>query len=141
MEKFIYTGCFFNYDLLQEDLKHIDRTPLTRSICNPHITFSYDCSEIPGVPVEFFGDEIMVKAIAYGCDGENEALKVKFLTMPKGLKLYANKISVPHITISVSATGEPVNSAKLKFKRIKPFFLIGVFGGMDDCGKIHYSMF
>ena len=45
------------------------------------------------------------------------------------LSALMNQIEVPHITLSVSETGEPVNTRFLEFRPIEPICLTAVFGG------------
>lgn len=133
MNKIKYIGCFFDREQLQEALKPLERTPLQRPIAQPHITVVYRPREIP---VALFGLKVTAKVTGYGCDGENEALQVELIDPPQGLRQLVEKIPVPHITLSVSADGEPVNSSRLDFQRVAPFFLEGVFGAMTNADKV-----
>lgn len=133
-----YTGCFLGPELLQKCLKGYSRQTLSRKIANPHVTFAYHPETVPS---ELFGQTVTVRAIGYGCDGENEALLVEFDDLPEPLRLYAEAIAVPHITLSISESGKAVNSRMLNFNPITPFVLDGVFGGMDEAGTVHTEAF
>lgn len=129
-----YIGCFFAPEEVKKCLTDLERNVLDREISAPHVTFSY---EPKSVPWEFFGEEVTVKAVGYGNDGENEALQVEFIKLPAGLNELTSEIAVPHITLSVSKRGRSVNSRWLEFKPITPFAMTGIFGAMDDEGAIH----
>lgn len=134
MKQIEYVGCFFD----PQQMQHIpvaDRSgPLYRSIAAPHVTFSYLPQE---VPVALFGTPIAVKAVGYGCDGQNEAIKVEFVDLPQALRKLAAQIPVPHITLSVAELALPFNSRHLDFRPIEPFLLQGCFGGVDMDGTVH----
>ena len=134
MEKVEYIGCFFDPQEMKKHVNGIERTALYRTISSPHVTFVYNPSSIPK---EMLGQEVTVQAEGYGNDGENEALQVSFLKLPAGLEALAAGIPVPHITLSVSRQGKPVNSRYLTFKPIAPFALTGIFGAMDEDGVLH----
>lgn len=129
-----YTGCFFEPEQLQEHLKSYTRQILSREILNPHVTFAYRPEKVPSA---LFGQTVTLRAIGYGCDGENEALLVEFVNLLDCLKPYAGDIEIPHITLSISESAKAVNSRYLDFKPIMSFSLIGVFGGMDEAGTVH----
>lgn len=128
MVKIKYIGCFFDPRELEERLAAFHRQPLEEPIDQPHVTFVYRPKE---VPLEAFGERIPVEIVGYGCDGENEALAVRFPWLPESLKTLAEAIPVPHITLSVSRRGKPVNSSRLRFSPVTPFVIEGVFGGLD----------
>lgn len=133
MRKIEYIGCFFPREAVLEKaaLHHKDR--LYRSIANPHVTFVYQPDTIP---YEAFGTPITVTVVSYGRDEENEAFGVVLGDLPEVLQLLADNIRVPHITISVSQSGKPVNSKYICYEPIEPFTLQGVFGGLDTNGNV-----
>ena len=137
-ENIKYTGCFFELQLLQAHLERYDRNPLVCPISHPHVTFVYRPEEVPAM---LFGQRVTVRAIGYGCDGENEALQVEFADLPDCLKPYTGDIAVPHITLSIAESAKAVNSRYLEFKPIVPFPLTGIFGGMDEAGTVHTEAF
>lgn len=131
-----YIGCFFDPEELRKHLINLERKALSEAVSSPHVTFVYSPVYVPW---NLLGEEITVKAVGYGNNGENEALKIEFLELPAGLKALAAEIAVPHITLSVSENGEAVNSRDLEFNPTEPFVLTGVFGAMGRDGKIAYK--
>ena len=136
MGKILYIGCFFDPEKLEKALAGCQRTPLSQKIEVPHVTFAFRPET---VPAELFGTAVTVRAVGYGNDGANEALAVEFLAVPEGLEALASRIPVPHITLSVSKTGKPVNSRYLTFTPMEPITLTGRFGGMEVSGRVCYS--
>ena len=128
MEKIKYIGCFFDLRELEARLASFPRQPLEKPIDQPHVTFVYRPREVPW---EAFGQRIPVEIVGYGRDEENEALAVRFPALPESLQILADAIPVPHITLSVSRNGKPVNSSRLRFSPVTPFVIEGVFGGLD----------
>ena len=133
MEEMHYIGCFFAPEDVEAAMLTQPRQRLSRTILHPHVTFVYRPDTVPEA---LFGLPVTVKAVGYGNDGENEGLLVEFSDLPEDLAPLAARIPVPHITLSVSETGKPVNSRYLSFRSIDPFFLTGVFGGMDEAGAV-----
>lgn len=136
MKKIHYVGCFFDRTALfacPEARKH---PRLDRSILHPHVTFAYRPSLVPRA---LFGLPVTVRVTGYGCDGENEAFSVAFEEVPENLRPLTERIALPHITLSVSRDGKPVNSKTLSFAPVPSFLLCGTFGGMDEAGTLHLS--
>ena len=83
--------------------------------------------------------------IGYGNDGKNEGLLVELVSVEipdindifcdvHEMYLLAKSIPVPHITLSVSKDGKPVDTGKLNFDQpipdeFKDQIIIGTFGG------------
>ena len=134
MRKIEYIGCFFDRKTILEKAAQQYPDRLYRTIDCPHVTFAY---RPDWIPYEAFGCPITVMVVSYGCDGENEAFGVELSDLPDVLQPLAQQIAVPHITISVSRTGKPVNSRYVPFAPIEPFVLRGVFGGMGMDGNVH----
>lgn len=124
-----YIGCFFDPAQLEAALRDYPTDPLKRKVAAPHVTFAFRPEEIP---TRLFGLPVTVKAVGYGCDGENEALQVEPVQMHPDLAALWKAIPAPHITLSVSLKGKAVNSSKLQFTPIPPFVITGVFGGMGQ---------
>lgn len=133
MSEIKYIGCFFEFEGLQKQLESYPRTPLKRVVEHPHVTFAYKPQQ---VPKELFGTKVEFRVVGYGCNGQNEGLKVEFVDPPRELLPLIRAIPVPHITLSVAERGEAVNSSQLEFTPITPFTLTGVFGGMDMDKKV-----
>jgi hypothetical protein len=127
----IYTGAFIDIATLHKTIKVGNR--LEKLIENPHVTFQFRPET---APTSLFGEKVCVKVVGYGNDGKNEGLKVEVFANNQMLSKMAKEILVPHITISVSADGKPVDTAKLTFHPIKPFFLEMTFGAFTSNGVI-----
>lgn len=128
-----YIGCFIDFQKFQEAISCLSAERLARVIEHPHITFAY----MPdSVNTALFGAPIDIKVTGYGNDGTNEGLLVELHTQNPVLEAMAKRIPVPHITISVSAEGQSVDTAKLTFSPIEPFGLTGVFGGFKEDGGV-----
>lgn len=134
MRKIEYIGCFFSQEVILEKAAQYHGDRLYRRISSPHVTFAFRPDTIP---YEAFGCPVTVKVVSYGCDGENEAFGVEFEELPEILLPLSRQIKVPHITISVSRTGKPVNSSYISYEPIAPFTLQGVFGGMGTDGIVY----
>ena len=128
--KYVYTGVFFNYyELFNKFNCNIRDERLERKIMKPHVTFTY----MPeSVREDLFGMPTKFRVIGYACNGINQGLQVEATTMHAGLKDEYAKVKTPHITISVSTNGKPVDTGKLKFVPIEnPFYIIGRYGAFD----------
>ena len=133
-----YVGCFFEWSDLEKALENIEHDHLWRKITFPHITFAY----MPEfVDEELFGEKILVRIIGYGNDGENEGVKVEVVSGIPKLKEAFEQIEAPHITLSVSETGKPVNTRYLNYVPAEPVELTGIYGGYDeDSGKVRFDI-
>ena len=121
-----YLGAFVPASRLRALAGALQRRELARPIRFPHVTFVYR----PETADErLFGTVIRVRAVGYGCDGENEGLKVELSADQGDLRALIAQIPLPHITLSVSKTGRPVNTGRLRFEEIEPFEFAAVFGG------------
>lgn len=96
---------------------------LDKQIENQHVTFGYKID----VPEGIDWDEIYtIDVIGYGCDDCNEGYLVSF---PEELEQFYFGAPAPHITISVSNSGNPVDTADLDFIELEePFELEAKFG-------------
>lgn len=127
-----YVGCFFEYEKLKKAIADIQRVPLEKEIKFPHITFEYMPSF---VDKSIFGEKIKVIIYGYGYDEENEGLKVRVSSENVVLNEMISKIEIPHITLSVSKNGSPVNTKKLNFTPIPEIEITGVYGGYSETKK------
>ena len=130
---FRYIGCFVDPEELARKVEPLGRQRLGRVIANPHVTFRYQPETVDR---SLFGRKITVIAVGYGCDGENEGLKVQLRIDDPALAKLAERIAVPHITLSVSLDGESVNTRYLDFSPVEAFELTAVFGGYTLFGKV-----
>lgn len=107
----IYAGLFVN-DFIIDELANIIREELgyealERYIPNKHITTAFRPNDLGNTFT--LGECVYFDIIGYANDGINEAFLVD---VPK------LNIDTPHITLSVSKDGKPVNSKNLKFKML-----------------------
>jgi len=132
-QKILYVGAFVSPTALADALYGVRSGHLGREIDTPHVTFRYAPREIPA---ELFGTPLTVRITGYGCDGENEGVSAEIITDSEELAAMAQEIAVPHITLSVSETGKPVNTRYLHFEPIVPFCIDAVFGGYTSDGTV-----
>lgn len=138
MSSIIYEGFFIWNDL---------ESKLPKDIRFKHITTEF----MPKVTHEhLYGQIATFKVTGYGNDGINEGYKVELIaaqtTDRDELKLEElyKKIEVPHITLSTSPEGKPVNTKNLKFEPLaddKPFIVITQFGDFADNRPYLYDPF
>lgn len=133
--KYIYTGVFFELDdLINKFNNNIHAARLSNTIQNPHVTFTYKPTQ---VNEDLFGTPTKFEVIGYACDGKNQGFKVRAATIHKSLRDEYENIENPHITISVSEDGKPVDTGKLDFHFVeKPFFITGHYGAFSNEGVI-----
>ena len=130
---YIYTGAFIDQRILLGAVKSIKGDRLAKLIEFPHVTFQFKPET---VPTPLFGEKVYVRVVGYGNDGKNEGLKVEAFAANPLLADMINEIPVPHITVSTSADGKPVDTAKLNFHRVEPFFMEMTFGGYTPEGVV-----
>jgi len=84
-----------------------------------------------------YGTEATFIITGYGNDGANEGYKVQLVSCDSNelVELYRN-ILLPHITLSVSKEGKPINTNKLHFKEVKPFLVKTKFGAFTEGNQI-----
>lgn len=134
MQQYIYIGAFVS----SKQLKNISGNRLAREIVNPHVTFKFRPDH---VNTSLFGKEVHIKVIGYGNDGINEGVKVKLYAKNPELQKLADKVEIPHITLSVSEQGKPVNTRFLSFKQIEePITITGIFGGFSPEGVCMFPL-
>lgn len=130
-DKYIYIGIFVDYDTLQKFVNdNITKDRLSRVIEKPHVTFAFRPKEYNP---DLIGKLVMLKVVGYACDGRNQGLQVMMeeTSNPEILAEF-KKIKNPHITLSTSADGKPVDTGKMKFKPINnPFYIIGTYDGFS----------
>ena len=122
----MYEG-FFVYDRLTGRL--------ARDISNKHVTTEFR----PAKSHEsLYGKRAIFRVIGYANDGKNEGYKVELVSCEaRELEDLYKAIPVPHLTLSVSEDGKPVNTARLNFQPIKYSFEIqAVFGGFTPEGVV-----
>lgn len=129
----IYEGFFIWNDL---------ESKLSKDIRFKHITTEF----MPKVTHEHLYGQIATFIVyAYGNDGVNEGYKVKLVATQSEelMKLY-KKIEVPHITLSTSPEGKPINTRYLDFRDIDyddKYVIVTQFGGFMNNRPYLYDPF
>lgn len=126
MSKMIYAGIFLNED--DQFVGSLDKT-----IEHQHVTIAFKPDKrTQDIIMNHLGETVELMVEGYGCDDDNEGLKVMIFDWASmGLKPLFDNIDIPHITISVSETGKPKDTAKLEFENTPAFFIVGKIGYFD----------
>lgn len=132
--KIHYAGIFL--DLSQNpNIKNISRHILANRIVHQHITLIYK-PESSQPFLDLVGEMAIVKVVGYAASEENEGLQVEILSDNRQIREMVTKISVPHITLSISEDGKAKNTCNLPFEPILPFYVYGRFGIMWETGEL-----
>ena len=133
--KYIYTGVFFNATELSEKFaKYVGEETLSNIIKNPHVTFTF---RPDSVDTSLLGKPVCFTVTGYACDGKNQGLGVEVSLIHAGLSSEYQTIKHPHITISVSEDGKPVDTGKLCFTPLpESFEIVGKYGIFTDIGVL-----
>lgn len=133
--KYIYTGVFFDAAELSEKFdKYVGKETLSNIIKNPHVTFTFRPNS---VDISLLGKPVCFNVTGYACDGKNQGLSVEVSLIHAGLSSEYQTIKHPHITISVSEDGKPVDTGKLCFTPISESFeIVGKYGVFTDTGVL-----
>ena len=134
MKTVIYEGIFF------DGLSFAGRLP--KKVAYKHLTTAFRPSTASS---HLYGEQVAVLVTGYGNDGDNEGYKVVFIDGSEEIKRKIENLPVPHITLSTSLSGKPVNTAKLSFDESYfddypyDFVLYGKFGGFvsENGGPAH----
>lgn len=127
MSKVIYTGAFIDSKELERKLEEhgIERTKLWRQIRDTHVTFRFRPAD---VDESLFGLPVDIRVIGYGVNPQNEGLLVEVTCANETVQKLCDQVEVPHITLSVSEDGKPVNTRYVDFAPVKrPFTIRGVY--------------
>lgn len=130
---YIYIGCFVPEDEMSIVFSRLGEPRLEKAIAFPHVTFKYRPAE---VDESLFGEKLAIRIVGYGIDGSNEGVRVELSTENAAISRMIGCIAVPHITLSVSGTGKPVNTKFLRFSSAEPFEIVGYFGGYTAGGGV-----
>ena len=126
----IYTGLFF--DPSDPGFREEKAGPfLDKKIRDPHVTFAFKPTPDKEFPPDLIGDEVDIKVIGVGNDGKNHGYMVE---IPYDLRDYYKGAPIPHITLSTSKDGKPVDTKNLDFKDITPFNIKGKVGHFTKSG-------
>lgn len=115
--KVIYEGFFV--------INNLDST-LKKDIELKHITTEFKPNK---THEHLYGQYATFRAIGYGNDGINEGLKVEMVSCEnEELKQLFDNIEIPHITLSVSSKGKPINTKNLDFNQDSNIIIKCKFG-------------
>ena len=130
-QKVVFAGLFVDPEKLHDKAK----PRLERVIKNPHVTTSFK----PGarqLNLDELGTGARIIATGYGNDGKNEGLLVKIEADDPAIQEACDALKKPHITLSVSKDGSPVDTSRIKFVPLeKPFEITGTYGLFSQ-GKV-----
>lgn len=121
----IYTGIFFNRENT-EKLYEAFPAHLLRQIANPHVTLIFRPIG-KNQHTELFGTKATVKITGYARDEDNEGVLVSVHSEDERLRVLYSSLPKPHITLAVSTSGSPVNTARLDFEPCDGPTLTGTF--------------
>lgn len=110
-------------------IDHLD-SKLYKDIEHKHITTEFKPAK---THEHLYGKEATLIIIGYGNDSINEGYCVKMISCEDDeLQELYNNISIPHITLSVSEEGKPVNTSKLAFEQTIERVIKCRFGGFTN---------
>ena len=114
----IYEGFFVQGSLNSTLLKDIEYKHITTEF-RPTITHEH-----------LYGQQAKFIITGYGNDEVNEGYTVEMISCESDelRELYEN-IALPHITLSTSAEGKPVNTKNIEFEPTEEFTILTKFGG------------
>lgn len=124
--KVIYCGYFLDADELYAKFP----PKLARKIDCPHVTTKFR----PGgtdLHEGWLGQTCTLTAVGYGRNNKNEGLLVA--------PLEKFQLEKPHITLSVSEDGKPVDTVALDFAEIEPVDLTAHFGWYCADGSVYFG--
>lgn len=127
--EFTYIGCFFDHDEAEKLRAHRAGKALDKQIASLHITFEYGPEDMR---TRLFGKEVTVRVVGYGNNGKNEGYLVEISSGDEEVKALADKIALPHITLSRALDASSVDTKDLDFAEIEPFSVTGRFGGYSE---------
>lgn len=130
---YIYTGCFLPLEKIDEVSHYYGLTHLDQIVQNPHMTVEFRPRT---VDESLFGEEVRITLVGYGNDTKNEGFKVVAHTKNAKLQQIIEKVLVPHITISTSRSGKPIDTGLLDFSQIKPVTLLARYGAYNRFGQV-----
>ena len=132
----IYTGWFVSPDTLYDAVRDFAPNRLERPTESPHVSLEF---RPPEVNTALLGSPARLTVTGYANDGENEGISVTVEQDEPSLAAQLCTLSCPHITLSVSADGKPVNTARLHFRPVPPRTLTGMFGAFTEEGTVAFS--
>lgn len=139
----VYVGYFIEPTQFEALLDRLDEQGLGdghlhRMISCPHVTIEYMPRDAHG---ELFGATQVMTVVGYGNDGRNEGVMVELGAVGDGkLDRLGESVPLPHVTLSVSRDGKPVDTGGLEFVPLdEPFELEGRFGGFTTDKRVVFE--
>ena len=136
MFRYKYIGCFLDPFELWEKTDSFRIWRLERTVEKPHVTFVYRPDKVNET---LFGARLDVLITGYACDGKNEGVQVSVKSNVEELSDLIRAISLPHITLSLAADAEAVNTRYLKYTPVTPISLQGIFGAVTEDSEVILS--
>ena len=131
--QYMYTGCFFEEKEWRRCLEKLPGQRLEKTVEQPHVTFRFPAGQ---VDESLLGEPVRVKVTGYGCDGQNEGLRVEAAADREELKELIRQIPVPHITVSLAEGASAKRTNHLSFEGIPPYEIKGIYGACRHNGEI-----
>lgn len=130
----LYTGIFFNKEQIESAITLSGVSTLEKRIGFPHVTFEFKPKTIDK---ELFGKEVDVLITGHANDGKNEGFSVEVVSDDEKIRKAMQEVKVPHITVSTSKDGKPVDTGKLNFEPLGwKIWLKGITGAFTTNGLI-----
>lgn len=126
----IYNALFID-SADKDKLLTISSQHLSKIIAEPHVTLHFRPVGA-NVYSNLWGSKAELTVVGYANDGKNEGVLVKIKAEDPILQSLYSSVETPHITISVSDDGKPVDTAKLDFQLCDPVTLHATFGAFDE---------
>lgn len=118
-------------------LKHEFEGLLEHQVEKQHVTTAFRPETAHAA---LYGQKATFRVVGYGNNGINEGFLVKLESCDSDtLRNLISKVKVPHITLSVSDGGRPVDTARLTFESVDGPLVETVFGGFMEGGEIKDS--
>lgn len=139
----VYVGYFLEPDQLSALLDGLDSQGfggrrLRREIGCPHVTLGYmpqDAHE------DLFGETRSMTVVGYGNDGRNEGVEIVLGNDANDTLIELGRsVPLPHVTLSVSEDGRPVDTRDIEFQPLdEPIELTGRFGGYTTGNEVVFA--
>ena len=108
----IYTGTFVDANELYQKYP----PKLDQPTAEPHVTAVFRPQDDAQLHLGDLGAEVRITPIGYANNGMNEGILVKCESDDQNIQTVLDGIRVPHITLSCSKDGNPVDTGKLEFE-------------------------
>lgn len=131
----IYNALFVDNEE-RKKLLTIGSKHLSKIIAEPHVTLHFRPTA-ENTYSNLWGGKATLKVVGYANDGKNEGVLVKVKAEDPLLQVLFDSVKTPHITISVSDDGKPVDTAKLDFQLCDPITVKATFGAFVSTGHLN----